>query len=284
MYSGKYAIENPDKPAFIMAETGEAVSYRDYEARCNRLAHLLRAQGLEFRDHYAIFMENNVRYMESCGAGERAGLYYTCINSYLTADELAYIVNNSESRVLITSQALRAVALAALAKCPNVRLCLIADGPGESAAVVNLDEATAAFPDGPIADECRGLAMLYSSGTMGRAAPDESAPLHKFLQNLWQYREGMTFLAPAPLYHSAPQASVNFTIRFGGTNIIMERFDPENYLALVEKYQITLSQLVPTMFSRMLKLPPETRQRFDLSSLEFAVHAAAPTLSRSKNR
>ena len=75
MYSGKYAIEHPDKPAFIMAETGEAVSYRDYEARCNRLAHLLRAQGLEFRDHYAIFMENNVRYMESCGAGERAGLY-----------------------------------------------------------------------------------------------------------------------------------------------------------------------------------------------------------------
>ncbi len=214
MYSGKYAIENPDKPAFIMAKTGEAVSYRDYEARCNRLAHLLCAQGLEFRDHYAIFMENNVHYMESCGAGERAGLYYTCINSYLTADELAYIVNNSESRFLITSQALRDVALAALAKCPNVRLCLIADGPGESASVVNLDEATAAFRDQPIGDEFRGLAMLYSSGStgkpkgilrpMGRAAPDESAPLHKFLQKLWRYREGMTFLAPAPLYHSAP--------------------------------------------------------------------------------
>ena len=80
----------------------------------------------------------------------------------------------------------------------------------------------------------------------------------------------------SPLYHFAPQASVNFTIRFGGTNIIMERFDPEKYLALVEKYQIAHSQLVTTMFLRMLKLPRKMRQRFDLSSLEFAVHAAAP--------
>jgi len=68
-----------------MASTGDEVSYREYEARCNRLAHYLRAEGLQRLDHYSVFMENNDRYLETCGAGERAGLLYTCVNSYLTA-------------------------------------------------------------------------------------------------------------------------------------------------------------------------------------------------------
>jgi long-chain acyl-CoA synthetase len=93
---------------------------------------------------------------------------------------------------------------------------------------------------------------------------------------LWQYREGMIYLSPAPLYHSAPQAAVGLTIRMGGTVIIMERFDAEHYLQLVEKYRVTHSQLVPTMFSRLLKLPDEVRRRADLGSLEIAIHAAAP--------
>ena len=86
----------------------------------------------------------------------------------------------------------------------------------------------------------------------------------------------MIYLSPAPLYHSAPQAAVGLTIRIGGTAIIMEHFDPEQYLALVERYRVTHSQLVPTMFSRMLKLPEAVRRRYDLSSLEIAIHAAAP--------
>ncbi|MBT4686617.1 MAG: AMP-binding protein [Rhodospirillaceae bacterium] len=286
MYPGKYAEQHPDKPAFIMAESGEAVSYGEYEARCNRLAHMLRGQGLKREDHYAIFMENNARYMECCGAGERSGLYYTCVNSYLTAEELAYIVNNSESQILITSQSRREVALAAMGQCPNLRLCVVVDGPGAGEQIVNLDAAVAPFPDSPIADEALGMAMLYSSGTTGQPkgilrpmpdeAPDHNTLLFNFLQQLWRYREGMIYLSPAPLYHSAPHAAVNFTIRFGGTAIIMERFDPEEYLALLGKYQVTHSQLVPTMFSRMLKLPDEVRKSYDISSLEVIVHAAAP--------
>lgn len=286
MYPGKYAKEHPEKPAFIMGETGEVITYGDYEARSNRLAHLLRDEGLGHRDHFAIFMENTPRFMECCGAGARSGLYYTCVNSYLTADELAYIVNNSESQILMTSQACREVALEALKQCPKVRLCIIADGPGDGTKIVNLDEATAAFPDTPLAEEYLGLAMLYSSGTTGqpkgilrplpKEAPDYRHALFDFLQNLWQYREGMIYLSPAPLYHSAPNASVDFAVRFGGTSIIMERFDPENYLALIGKYQVTHSQLVPTMFSRMLKLPEEVRKKYDVSSLETIIHAAAP--------
>jgi long-chain acyl-CoA synthetase len=286
MYAGKYATQCATRPAFIMAGTGESVSYAEFDARTNRLAHLLRAHGLKRLDHYAIFMENNNRYLEACGAGERAGLYYTCVNSYLTPEELAYIVNNSESKVLITSRARRDVALKALPMCPKVTLALIVDGTGDDGPLQDFAAATAKYPSTPIADEALGTPMLYSSGTTGRPKgilrplpenkPSEPLPLFHFLNKLWHYREDMTYLSPAPLYHSAPQAAVSLTIRNGGTVIVMEHFDPEQYLALIPKYKVTHSQLVPTMFSRMLKLPPEVRGRYDLSSLEIAIHAAAP--------
>ena len=291
MYPGKHASESADKPAFIMAASGESVTYAELEARTNRLAHLLRAHGLERLDHYAIFMENNSRYLEACGAGERAGLYYTCINFYLTAEELAYIIDNCEAKVLITSSARLAVAHAALRDCPKVTLKIMIDGPA-TAGFVSLAEAVAPYPAAPITDECLGTPMLYSSGTTGRPKgilrplpenpPSQQLPLFDFLQKLWRYREGMVYLSPAPLYHSAPQAAVNLAIRHGATVIIMERFDPEHYLALVEKHKVTHTQLVPTMFSRMLKLPEAVRKRYDLSSLQIAIHAAAPCPARVK--
>ena len=294
MYPGHHVVEHPERPCFVMAETGEAVTYRDYDERCNRLAHLLRAHGLNRGDHYSVFMENNSRYLETCGAGERAGLYYTCINSHLTADETAYIIDNSESKVLITSAANQAVALDALRQCPKVSLCLIVGG-GASAgggidrAGVTIDDyqtATSRYVTAPIGDQSLGAAMLYSSGTTGRpkgiirALPEQEPgrplALYDFLRNLWHYRADMVYLSPAPLYHSAPQAAVGLTLRMGGTAIIMERFEPQQYLALVERYSVTHSQLVPTMFGRMLKLPDDVRSRYDLSSLETIVHAAAP--------
>ena len=182
MYPGPHALKHPDRPAFIMALTGETVSYREYEARCNRLAHLLRALGLRRGDHYALFMENNARFIESCAAGVRAGLYYTAANSYLTASELAYILDNSESQVLITSASRLAVAREAMAKVPRIRLCLVVDAPegllpegpldqadaGERIPVRHFVKATQAFPDTPIVDESMGGPMLYSSGTTGR--------------------------------------------------------------------------------------------------------------------
>ena len=288
MYPNTKANQYPERAAFIMASTGETVTYAAFDARANRLAHLLRSAGLQHQDHYAIMMENNDRYMEACAAGERAGLYYTCVNSYLTADELAYILTNSESQILITSVAKLDVVQEAVAQCPAVKQVL-----GVGAAGMELPEgfqdyasACSSFPELPIADELLGTSMLYSSGTTGRPKgiirplpaqpPAEQLPMFDFLGGLWRYREGMIYLSPAPLYHSAPQAAVNLTIRHGGTVIIMERFDPQEYLALIERYQVTHSQLVPTMFSRMLKLPEPQRQAHDLSSLEIAIHAAAP--------
>ena len=208
------------------------------------------------------------------------------VNSYLTAPEVAYIVNNSLSRVLITSEAKREIALEALADCPRVELCLIVDGPGEGSRVRNLGEAAADFPATPIADESLGAAMLYSSGTTGRPKgvlrplpdqpPAQPLPALAARLNVWRFREGQVYLSPAPLYHSAPLAGVGGTIRRGGTVVVMEHFDPEDFLALVEKHRVTHAQLVPTMFSRMLKLPEAVRRAYDLSSLEVAIHAAAP--------
>ena len=299
MYAGNRVQQHPDRAAFIMAGTGETVAYAEFERRANRLAHLLRAEGLRRLDHYAIFMENNSRYLECDGAGERSGLYYTCVNSFLTADEAAYIIDNSESSVLVTSLALLSVARAALAHCPGVRRCLVVGG---GAAVreladprfVDFESAVSAFPDHPIADETLGAGMLYSSGTTGRpkgilrplpeGPPTQLMPTHRFLNDIYRCREGMVYLSPAPLYHAAPCANVALTIRNGGTAVIMERFDPEQFLALVQKYQVTHTQLVPTMFSRMLKLPDEVRLRYDLSSLEVVLHGAAPCPQKVKDQ
>lgn len=286
MYPGEQVKTRRDQPAFIMAESGEIVTYGELEVRSNRIAHLLRAQGLNRLDHYSIFMENHPRYIECCSAGERSGLYYTCINSYLTPEEVAYIINNSQSQVLFTSEKKREVAMAAVKDCPNIKLVVVVDGSGNGDDVVNLDEAVSTYPDTPISDEYVGVSMLYSSGTTGqpkgilRPLPAEPAglilPMSQFLKALWQYRPDMIYLSPAPLYHSAPQGAVGLTISTGGTAIIMTRFDPERYLELIEQYQVTHSQLVPTMFSRMLKLPEDVHDKYDLSSLEFTVHAAAP--------
>jgi long-chain acyl-CoA synthetase len=269
-----------------MATTGEIITYSEFDARTNRLAHLLRARGLRQGDHYSILMENNSRYLEACGGGERAGLLYTPINSHLTADEVAYILRNSESRALITSGALRAVAVEALNQAPDVTVGLIVDPEGADDGLDDYVAATSAFPATPIADEALGGPMLYSSGTTGRPkgivrqltgrSPGESAALSQFLVQQWRYRPGMIYLSPAPLYHSAPQGATGNAIRIGGTVVVMERFDPEQLLALVERHHVTHIQMVPTMFNRLLKLPEEVRARYDLSSLEFVVHAAAP--------
>src|SRR5262247_3709134 len=138
MYTGRHAHLRPLQPAFIMASTGEAVTYRELEARCNRLAHLFRSRGLRRLDHYSIFMENNSRYLEACGAGERSGLYYTCVNSFLTPGALAYILNNSQSRILIASQAKLDIAREALREAPNVELCIVMDGRGEGERIIGL--------------------------------------------------------------------------------------------------------------------------------------------------
>ncbi len=286
MFARQQAIAHPDKPAIIMASSGETVTFGEYEARSNRVAHLLRDAGLGRGDHIAVFIENCPQLLEIEGGAERVGLYYSLINTYLGAAEVAYVVADSQARVLFSSAAKREVAEAAAAKCPGLGRMLMT-GPGPlPVGWESYDTAVARYPGTPVPGESLGAAMLYSSGTTGRpkgivrdlptTGPDEPLPVMELVRAMFGFREGMTYLNPAPLYHSAPHASVSAALRMGCTVIVMERFDPEQWLALVERYRVTHCQMVPVMFNRLLRLPGEVRARYDTSSLECIVHAAAP--------
>ena len=280
-----HARTHPDKIAYRMAGSGKAISYRELDELSNQGAHLFRSLGLKAGDHIAFLIENRLAFMEICWAAQRSGLYYTAISRYLTQDEIAYIIKDCGAKVVITSP-----------KCADHIKGLVTGAPGEPAFFM-LDEPLPGFrswdreagsqPTTPIADEVAGYDMLYSSGTTGRPKgikkAFEGSPIgtpNPFLRILCADMCGMNadsvYLSPTPLYHAAPLRFNMMVAILGGTSVIMESFDAEEFLRLVEKHRITQSQLVPTMFVRMLKLPDEVRRRYDVSSLKGAVHAAAP--------
>ena len=294
MYPGQHARTTPDKPAQIMAGTGEVTTYRELDEAANRLAQLLYERGLREGDHISIFAENNRRYYEVYWAAMTSGLYFTTINRYLSPEEAAYLVNDSGSVVLITTEAMADTATKMLARIPGCPHRLMIDGTIEG--FESYENAVAAMPSEPLARLSKGEVMLYSSGTTGRpkgilrpltglTIDDASLSGIGMLEHhLLGMDENSVYLSPAPLYHSAPLMWSAGVHELGGTAVVMDRFDPERFLAFVEQYSVTESQLVPTMFIRMLKLPEDVRNRYDLSSLKMAVHAAAPCPVAVKER
>jgi acyl-CoA synthetase (AMP-forming)/AMP-acid ligase II len=284
MHPGVHAAKDPEKTAYRMAESGRAVSYRELEERSNRGAHLLRSLGLRRGDHVAICMENNEYYFPVCWAAQRAGLYYTAISSRLTPPEVEYIVDDCGAKVLVASLAKRELAAALAGRCPGLVGRYLADGA--AAGFASWQEATAPLPATPIADESEGAPMLYSSGTTGRPkgvkhplpeGPFGSPPaLVAGIMAMYGANADSVYLSPAPLYHSAPLGFTMAMLRLGASVIVMEHFDASLALALIERHRVTHSQWVPTMFVRMLKLPEAERARHDVSSLRYAIHAAAP--------
>jgi len=285
VYPGTFAQTIPDHPAIIMGGTGAIVTYRQLDERSNRLAHVFRARGLQPGDCMAIFMENQARYMEVTWAAQRAGLYCTPINSHLTAPEVEYIVDDCEARLLVSSKRLAGVAGALSPRAiPRVESCLMVDGIFDG--WESYEDVVAGAPSERIPDEYEGGFAFYSSGTTGRPkgilrqlplTPMGEAPsaLQAFFK--WcGFTDGDVYLSPAPLYHAAPISWSMEMHRIAGTVVLMERFDAEHALALIERYGVTCGQFVPTMFIRMLKLPEDVRTRYDVSSLRSVVHAAAP--------
>jgi fatty-acyl-CoA synthase len=283
VYLADHARLTPDKPAMISAETGAVVTFAQLDERSNRLARFLFAHGLRRGDHIAVLMENNLAFMEPVWAAFRSGLYVTTINRYLPPDEVAYIVGDCGAKVLVTSYEKRETADALTAITPGVTARLMVDGtiPGWS----SYEEALAESSPEPLEREWMGDSMLYSSGTTGRPKGilrplQEATAAEGFTARQQVNRYGISsetvYLSPAPLYHAAPLSYVLTSQSFGATVVMMERFDAEQALRLIERHGVTHSQWVPTMFVRMLKLPEETRARHDLSSHKVAVHAAAP--------
>ena len=280
-----HAKTHPDKIAYQMASTGKAITYRELDELSNQGAQLFRALGLKAGDHVALLMENRLAFMEICWAAQRAGLYYTAISRYLTKDEIGYIVQDCGAKVVITSPQGGEAIKPLLSDAPGAPLFYMVDDPAPG--FRSWDKEAGAQPTTPIADEVAGYDMLYSSGTTGRPkgikrefegnAIDVPSPFLRLLcGEMCGMNQDSIYLSPAPLYHAAPLRFNMMATTLGGTSVIMEHFDAEQFLALVEKYKVTQSQLVPTMFVRMLKLPEDVRARYDVSSLKGAIHAAAP--------
>jgi long-chain acyl-CoA synthetase len=284
MHPFHHAAANPDKPAYIMAESGETVTYGQLDARSNQGAHLFRALGLKAGDGVAFFLDNGPRYYELLWAAQRAGLRFTCISSKLTAGELEYIVKDSDSKLLIASKSLVEIAAKAAPQLQGVQLYMV---DGAIPPFASLEDARAPMPTTPVSDESAGSAMLYSSGTTGRpkgvkraAAVDPRIdapnPLSMIGAALYGMGPDSIYLSPAPLYHAAPLGWSMAVQALGGTVIVMERFDAEKALQAIARYRVNIAQFVPTHFVRMLKLPPEVRAKYDVSSLKSVFHAAAP--------
>ncbi|MXO96789.1 AMP-binding protein [Erythrobacter aquimaris] len=284
MHPITHAQARPDHPAIIMAGSGETVTYGEMDAYANRFAELLRAHGLKRGDHVAILMENTVDYLQLVWGSQRAGTMMVPISTRLTAPEICYILKDAGAKLLITSRYFDEVMDDIRADCSDMEI-LAKDGDGEE----NLAAALATYPAEPIADQAPGQYMLYSSGTTGRPkgirpappADDDILAVNPLVGLAvmgvgWPADGSMIYLSPAPLYHAAPLGWCTTAHRLGATIVVMEKFDPETALEAIEKYRVTDSQWVPTHFVRMLKLDPEVRTRYDLSTHTRAIHAAAP--------
>ncbi len=269
-----HARVSPDKPAVIMSDGSPGLTYGELEDRANRGAHLLRELGVKQGETIAYWLPNCPEVYEVYWAGQRAGCYITPIATALTAEEADYIVGNSGAKVLVTDSS-----IPGLAALPS----------REGATVLSREEWRAALdrqPAGPIAGEAPGFHMVYSSGTTGRPKgirlplPEGKVTASHQLAEQIGGRYGLgpqdTYLSPAPLYHTAPLAYTTAAHRLGATVVVMPKFDAEEALKAIQDHRVTMTQMVPTMFVRMLKLPEDVRRGYDLSSLRHLVHAAAP--------
>ncbi len=290
-----HAASNPGSTAVIVvpAASGSpdllagasALTYAELANRACRVANLLRDAGLRRGDCVALMLPNTLEFFEVAWGAQLSGLYYTPVNTHLTVDEVAYILTDSAAKAVFVHHTMADLAaeLAQGGVGPDLRFVV----GGALAGHQPYAEAVAAASAAPPAEPSQGSEMLYSSGTTGRPkavqrplpGPEGSwaqMRLEAAFTEAWGMVPGDKYLSPAPLYHSAPLNHTMAVLRVGGTNVVMERFDPEQTLALIAAHRVTHAQFVPTMFVRLLKLPAAARARYDVSSLRVVLHAAAP--------
>ncbi len=291
-----WAVQFPQKPCYVFPQSGEQLSFEELHQRSLRTAWWLIDQGLQSGDHIAVLMENHPSLFDIAWGAVRAGLYFTVISTHLKPREVAYILENSESRLFIASEHYAETAQAALELLPEGALsCFSVHASGELPypgfrQAVEATPARSELPDRPA-----GRDLLYSSGTTGMPkgvskplVPQDQRHLPDAEVAAWRrnygFDEHAVYLSPAPLYHAAPLRYSMRVVEAGGTVVALRRFDPHDALGAIQQFRITHSQWVPTMFIRMLDLPEQERQQYDLSSLKVAIHAAAPCPVHVKRR
>ncbi|MGE0219851.1 acyl-CoA synthetase [Mycolicibacterium sp.] len=284
MFPGTHAASAPDRPAIVMAGSGAVTTYAELESRSATVASALFEMGLRRGDVIALVSDNAAAAFEIYWAALRSGLYITAVNWHLAPEEAAYIVDDSGAQVLFASAGVGHLAAELVALTPGVRRRYSFGGaiPGHDSYADLLGRGLPALTDQP-----RGAEMLYSSGTTGRPkgikprlldiqVDQPGDPLVGMLAQAFGISAADVYLSPAPIYHTAPLKWCGGVLALGGTVVLMERFDAQAALAAIEKYRVTATQMVPTMFIRMLHLSGDVRTRYDVSSLRLAVHAAAP--------
>ncbi|GLB80806.1 putative acyl-CoA ligase [Mycobacterium kiyosense] len=267
-----------------MADSGRVLTYQQLDDNSARLAAALYGMGLRKGDVIALLSDNSAEAFEIYWAAIRSGLYITAVNWHLAAEEAAYIVEDSGAQVVLASSGVRELAERLLDLVSGVRQWYSFGGviTGYQPYVDLLSTTTARLTEQP-----RGAEMLYSSGTTGRPkgikphllpiqVDQPGDPLVGLLAHAFKISSDDVYLSPAPIYHTAPLKWCAGVQALGGTVVLMERFDAEKALAAIQRYRVTVTQMVPTMFVRMLQLPEAVRNAYDVSSLRMAVHAAAP--------
>jgi long-chain acyl-CoA synthetase len=278
------AAVTPDKPALIVADRGESISYSELVVRSEKAANLFASLGLAEGDTVAFLLENHIRYPELIWAAKNSGLRYVCVSTHLNALDAAYVIEDCSAKLLVTSWALRAVADEALTGLTSNPVLLMIDGVARP--FRSYEEAVADQPATPLVGRRRGPSMLYSSGTTGRpkgvvtAIPDVSPEVppqrYPMLMQQYGFGSGTVFINPGPFYHAGPNRFMVSVQRSGGTVVAFAKFDAQNVLGAIGDYRATHGFFVPTMFRRMLALDPAIRAAADTASVRHAIHGAAP--------
>jgi acyl-coenzyme A synthetase/AMP-(fatty) acid ligase len=286
MYLGTSADKHPDKPALIFADRELAVTYRELDERASRLAHAFRAWGLKPGDGIAVVLTNEEHFFDFYWAAMRSGLYFTPVNWHLSTEEMEYVIEDCDAGVLVANARFADQLVPAITRLTKIEQRISVGGRMNG--FTQYEHAVHGFPTTRPEDEREGAAMLYSSGTTGRPKgvrpplPLDPAGTGAVTMGVFAFQmffgldENDRYLSPGPLYHAAPLQFTALQHRIGATAVVMEKFDPERALAAIARHRVTTSQWVPTHFVRLLKLPDDVKRRYDVSSLEIAIHAAAP--------
>jgi long-chain acyl-CoA synthetase len=279
MVTAVYAAEVPDRVA-VISEAGNR-TFAELNSRANQLLRALRRRGVQLGSTVALVCSNRPEFVEVYEAVLRGGMRLTAINWHLTADEITYIVEDSEAAALIGDERF-AECLAAVGTAIRSDVVRLAIG-GAIDGFDSYDDALAPEDAADIDDPRAGTTMLYTSGTTGRPkgvrrAISKPPGLYLTYARVGiEAGEAQRSLCTGPLYHAAPlNISLTAPLAAGAGVVLMDSWSPEETLRLIDEHRITTTHLVPTMFHRLLALPDDVKQRYDVSSLRLVVHGAAP--------